>query len=234
MIKTILFDLDGTLISFDQNEFIKLYFSGIMKKFIPHGYPGEVIMNAVYEGVDAMYNNDGSITNEEAFWNRFSYFLPDNLYFFEKTFLDFYNNEFNQIKSIIKENEYCKRALEVSKSKNFELVIATNPLFPRVATYNRILWGKYNIDDFIYISTFENSSYCKPNLKYYEEILNKINRKPEECLMVGNDALEDMVASKLGMATFLITDNLISEKNIDISKFNKGTYKDFFEYIKSL
>ena len=48
MIKTI-FDLDGTLISFDQNEFIKLYFSGIMKKFIPHGYPGEVIMNAVYE-----------------------------------------------------------------------------------------------------------------------------------------------------------------------------------------
>ena len=92
---------------------------------------------------------------------------------------------------------------------------------------------EYNIDDFIYISTFENSSYCKP-LKYYEEILNKINRKPEECLMVGNDALEDMVASKLGMATFLITDNLISEKNIDISKFNKGTYKDFFEYIKSL
>ena len=37
-ITTVLFDLDGTLIPFDQKEFIESYLYLIAKKFVPRGY----------------------------------------------------------------------------------------------------------------------------------------------------------------------------------------------------
>ena len=40
-ITTILFDLDGTLIPFDQEEFIKAYFYNLAKKFVPMGYDND-------------------------------------------------------------------------------------------------------------------------------------------------------------------------------------------------
>lgn len=234
MINTILFDLDGTLLAFDQNEFIKLYFAGIEEKFLHHGYPKGVVLNAVFEGVKAMLANDGSISNEQAFWDRFSVFLPDQLYFFEKEFLDYYQTDFNEIKKIVKENEYDHKAIKVLKEKNYQLVLATNPLFPQVATYNRIKWGDLNKNDFSLITTFENSSFCKPNPKYYLEILEKINKNPNECMMVGNDVEEDLVAAKLGIDTYLITDNIINSQNLDYSMHKNGSFKDFYEFTLTL
>ena len=64
---------------------------------------------------------------------------------------------------------------------------------------------------------------AKPNLEYYKEIFKNINSKPEESIMVGNNALEDMIVSKLGVRTFLITDNLENPEKIDINKFENET-----------
>lgn len=234
MINTVLIDLDGTLISFDQSEFLRLYFEGVVKKFIPHGYPKDVVLNALYEGVKAMLKNDGKVTNEEAFWNRFSYFLPNNIYFFENTFLDFYNNEFNEISKIVMKNEYSHKAIEELKRKNIDIILATNPLYPKIATENRIKWGGYNRDDFKLVTTFENSSFAKPNPLYYKEILEKINKSPSECIMIGNDVGDDMVAEVIGIDTYLVTDNIINPKNVDISKYKNGNYQDFYEFVKKL
>ena len=148
MVNTILFDLDGTLLSFDQDEFIKLYFLKIEERFLKHGYPKGVIVNALYEGLKAMLENDGKVTNEEAFWNRFSFFLGDIYYFFEKEFSNFYNQEFNEIRKIVKHNEYAHKVIAELKRKNYNLVLATNPLFPRIATINRMQWDNFHPDDF--------------------------------------------------------------------------------------
>jgi FMN phosphatase YigB (HAD superfamily) len=42
-------------------------------------------------------------------------------------------------------------------------------------------------------------SHCKPNLEYYREICRILDTEPENCLMVGNDPVNDMVVSKIGM-----------------------------------
>ena len=114
------------------------------------------------------------------------------------------------------------------------MVLATNPLFPKVATESRIRWAGLNPDDFEIYTTFETSHYCKPNLDYYREVLNELQVSAEECLMIGNDVSEDMVAEKLGMKVFLLTDCLINKKETDISVYPHGDMDALFRFIDAL
>ncbi|MBR1566518.1 MAG: HAD hydrolase-like protein, partial [Oscillospiraceae bacterium] len=77
----------------------------------------------------------------------------------------------------------------------------------------------------------ENSSTCKPNPAYYREILQKRGLRPEECLMVGNDVDEDMVAETLGMKVFLLTDCLINKNGGDLSCWAHGGFDDLRSYL---
>ena len=86
-------------------------------------------------------------------------------------------------------------------------------------------------DDFEYFSNYENSSYCKPNLKYYEDIMERCGCDPKECLMVGNDATEDMAAGETGMQVFLLTDCLLNKQQKDISVYPRGSFRQLLEYI---
>ena len=113
-------------------------------------------------------------------------------------------------------------------------ILATNPLFPVVATHSRVRWAGFQPENFEMITTYENSSYCKPNPDYYREILGKMNLKPEECLMVGNDAIEDAAAEKLGIRVFLLTDCLINKDQRDLSAYPRGSFPELMNYIRSL
>ena len=110
-------------------------------------------------------------------------------------------------------------------------MLATNPLFPAIATESRIRWAGLNKDDFELYTTYENSCFCKPNLDYYREILSRLGLQPEECLMVGNDVGDDMVARELGMQVFLLTDCLINKTNADLSQYPHGGFDELMAYI---
>ena len=58
--------------------------------------------------------------------------------------------------------------------------------------------------------------------------------KAEECLMVGNDVREDMVAQELGMQVFLLTDCLINRDDKDITAYPHGGFDELFSFIKNL
>ena len=51
--------------------------------------------------------------------------------------------------------------------------------------------------------------------------------------MVGNDVGDDMVAEKIGMKVFLLTDNLINKNNEDISIYPNGGYQELIRYLKT-
>ena len=51
------------------------------------------------------------------------------------------------------------------------MVAATNPLFPKVATMNRLRWAGFDPEDFALFTTYEHYHYCKPNPAYYTEVL---------------------------------------------------------------
>lgn len=230
--KAILFDLDGTLLPMDQDAFVKYYFGALTKKLVPYGYEPESLIKNVWKGTYGMVANDGSKTNEEVFWDVFSTFYGNDVRKDEPIFASFYENEFIAAKNGCGYTPKAKEVIDELKGK-YQLILATNPMFPQVATHRRVGWAGLEVSDFELITTYENSHSCKPNLVYYQEILDKFNLDPKDCLMVGNDVSEDMVAAKLGMNVFLVTDCLINKNNEDISKYPNGNFDDLLEYIKN-
>lgn len=236
MIKNILFDLDGTLLYMESQEnFIKLYFEALCKRFCKElKLSPKELTDGVWQGTKDMFFNDGERINKEIFWESFSGACGKDILKYEKDFDDFYNNEFAYAKQATGDNPYAESCVNLLKEKGYRLVLATNPVFPYVATASRIKWAGVNPENFEYITVYDNSSYCKPNPKYYEEILKKLNMKPEECLMIGNDVDEDMCTAHMGMETYLVTDCLENKNHKDYSDFRQGTFKDFYEFAKSM
>lgn len=234
MIDTILFDLDGTLLPIEEGPFIKMYFGLLSDKFLHLGITKEKFIEAIVSGTVIMRKNDGSKTNEDAFWDFFSQKIGYRKSDIEDIFINFYSNDFDLVKASSNENPLAKEVVKILKSKNYNLVVATNPLFPRIAVEKRIAWAGLDVNDFSFITSYENSLYSKPSLNYYENILKNINKKPEQCMMVGNDAKEDMAASKLGIKTYLLVDCLINLENLDISLFENGDFEDFLNLVKKL
>ena len=233
MIKTILFDLDGTLLPMDQDVFINSYFSKLIAYLTPHGYDPNTLAKSIWSGTGAMVANDGARTNETVFWETFQSFCGERVIQDKPLLETFYKTDFQNVQVDCGFNPQSAQLLAWLKENGVRLVLATNPLFPAIATHSRIRWAGLNPDDFEHITTYENSSYCKPNPDYYREILSTLNLKPEECVMIGNDTVEDMIAETLGMKVFLLTDCLINKPSADISTWPNGGFPELKAYLKS-
>lgn len=70
-IKLVLFDLDGTLLPMNQNEFTKGYFKLLVNKLSPYGYDPEKLVGSIWSGTSAMVKNNEEQSNEDAYWMRF-------------------------------------------------------------------------------------------------------------------------------------------------------------------
>ena len=149
-------------------------------------------------------------------------------------FDDFYANEFQNARMFCGYNPEAAEAVRWIKEQGIRIALATNPLFPSVATESRIRWTGLEPDEFEFYTTYENIGWCKPNLDYYREVLRQAGLDAHECLMVGNDVGEDMIAAELGMKVFLVKDCLINKSDEDISKYPNGSFAELREYVAKL
>lgn len=230
MIKNYLFDLDGTLLPLNEEKFVQIYFSLLAKKFQELKLDPNVMMNKLLLGTKAMIDNNGRKSNENVFWDVFYPDLDKQQEL--KTDLEaFYREEFELVKESSNPSELSAKIIQILKQKDKRIILATNPIFPAVATEKRLQWAGLNAADFELITTYENSRFAKPSIDYYEDIITRLQLYPEETIMIGNDALEDMVASQLGLETFLVTDCLNNKNNIDISTYENGSLEELFQRI---
>jgi len=233
MINTILFDLDATVLPMDQNEFVQLYFHEMGKMF--HDMiDGKLLAKYIMDSTAHMVKNLEDRTNEDIFMTRFSELVDGDLNVYRKRFDEFYDTRFLNVQQSTHQNDTMIKAIKLLKDKGYDIVLATNPLFPMKANHHRINWAGLKPDDFNYISSFESNKYCKPNLEYYREVLSAINRSPGECMMVGNDALEDMIAGKLGIKTYLIENYMINNHDVEVKADHRGLYDDFYAFVQML
>ena len=234
MIDTILFDLDGTLLLSDGDEFTKAYFAAL-GKYMAHLHDPEKLLSAVWAGTKAMIMNDGSRTNEAAFWDTYCGIFGKDAMAEEPVFAEFYSTRYKELKTMCGKYPDLDLLIKGLKAAGYKLVVATNPLFPLFVQKERISWTGADPDDFDLITSYENSHFSKPNPAYYREILEKIGSLPEYSLMVGNDVREDMEASaSVGMKGFLMTGYLLNRQEKDISAYPQGGFSEFQKYVHSL
>ena len=210
-IKAVLFDLDGTLLPMDQEVFVKAYFKGIATKLAPYGYESETLIKNIWAGTGAMIKNRGPDTNETAFWNFFKKVYGEEVIKDEPVFDSFYRNEFDNVKTVCEFNPLAEKTVKTLKSMGLRLILATNPIFPAVATECRMNWAGLDANDFEFYTTYENSVYSKPNPAYFTDLLHRFDLAPCEVLVFGNNTFEDgECALGAGIKCFVIeTEDLI-------------------------
>ncbi len=231
--EAILFDMDGTLLPMEYEAFSRGYLSMLAAEVAPLGYTPDGLIGAMWKGVGAMVKNDGTRTNADAFWATFASILG------EKTLADiphfdaFYSGKFREAARFTIPTPLAGEIVKAAREKADRVILATNPLFPRVAQLARLSWAGLDESDFDLVTDYENSHFCKPNPKYYLEIAEKCGFDPKNALMIGNNAEEDVRAAQAaGMEAWLATDCLIAEG--PIPPCVEGTLGDLCDKLEAL
>ncbi len=232
--KAILFDMDGTLVPMDMQEFINGYFKFLAKKLAPFISDSKKLINAVWVGFEAMVKNDGHVTNYDIFWEEFGKVTGENGKELRDCCEEFYGKEFNEAKIFTKENPLAVKAVELAHKKAPIVCLSTNPVFPMVGQKTRMGWVGLAPSDFDLVTSYETDSYCKPNPMYFTTVCERLKVQPEECLLIGNDEYEDMFAgTKAGLHCFLVTDTAIYSKEHPWDG-DKGSFKNLIDFLNKL
>ncbi len=234
-VRAVFFDLDGTLLPMDLDVFTRYYFKLVFEELAPLAMRPDEILSLFNGGIGAMMHNDGSKTNREAFWNDvFAHCDRRKAAAIEARMNAFYLDGFRKTAVTCHFDPRARIAVETAKKRGFATVLATNPVFPAVATEIRMGFVGLTPRDFCHVTAYENSRYCKPNPLYYREITDLLGLDPADCAMVGNDTCDDLAAATLGMPVFILTDHIINQNNVDISALPHGGFQDLIAWIRSL
>jgi len=218
--KAVFFDLDGTLLPVDFNRMFDAYFERLKKSdLLPMICTDTKKAFRIFnQAARAMVKNKGKDFNDNVFFEYIESKTGRGKSFLEKPFDDFYAAVFQGLGWMLDESGGLQRqVLDTVREKGYETVLATMPVFPLSAAISRLDWVGLAPGDFSYISHYQNSSFLKPHLRYYEEILINIGMRGEECIMVGNNVEEDMTARALGFDVFLVTGH-------EIGEYERGAY----------
>ena len=206
-IEAVLFDLDGTLVFHDQATFLNEYFKTISAYVAKEGYDPKTFIDATMYATGVVLANEGSRPNKTIFWEKFFNYVGKQDERIIEISDEFYTTKFKELKHFAQPNPFAKKALELAHKNGKKVVLATNPVFPMAAQLERMSWSGLCEEDFDLITAYENSSYCKPNPRYYLEVCKKIGVNPQNAIMIGNDEREDMKgAYEAGLMGYLVTD----------------------------
>ncbi len=226
--QAILFDLDGTLMPMDEPLFIRALIKGMVKSLDDDPAKFASIALGLQASLGHVIANDGCCTNKQAFIEYYNKHKDEiGVHVTLDVTEHYYSTEFAQtVQKTCGCDPEAAELVAFLKQAGIPMVVATNPFFPRVATYTRIKRAGLDPMDFTEITTYEDYHYCKPNLQYYRELFARTGLDPHKCQMVGNNVDEDMIARHLGCDVFLVTRNLINAHGVDISIFAQGSLRD--------
>ncbi|NJP37328.1 HAD family hydrolase [Alkalicoccus luteus] len=231
--KAVLFDLDGTMLPIDTETFVKAY----MKKLAPavqHLVHPEQFVKALWKGTGAMQQNlDPHKSNEQVFMETFIPEAGVSHNEIAPVLHAFYEDEFASLRPQDLPATKAADIVDAAAKKGYLTAAATNPVFPEAAVRHRLHWAGIDRSSLDFITSYENSSFTKPHTEYYEELCSKMGVAPEECIMVGNDVQEDIVAGSIGMKTYLVTGFVIDRGSPAYKPDAAGTLEDLLQDIQS-
>jgi len=203
---TLVFDLDDTLLINPIDQFLPPYFRALTAYLAPYVPTDRLVPELLKATQTMMANRDPSRTNEHVFAAHFYPALGLNEADVRPIIDRFYEDEFPKLQRYTAVVPEARPLLLAARERGYDLVIATNPVFPLRAIQHRLAWAGLGDMPFRFITSYETMHYTKPHPEYYHEITSAIKCTPADCLMVGNDLGNDILPAKAaGLRTFWVT-----------------------------
>jgi FMN phosphatase YigB (HAD superfamily) len=203
---TLLVDLDGTLLGSHSRllEFGFLFlFCCFFLRRAKNPWPRLKALKAIRLSLEAGTIRDKEMVNREQAVAVFAQSVRLSLPQAAEELFAAVNWTFMSLLWLFFEMPEAQKFIQWAKDR-YQLVLATNPFWPVDIVKARMARGKIDHALFTFITHNENMTYCKPNPAYYFELLKKINKSPEECLMIGNDERKDSPAAVAGIDVFIL------------------------------
>lgn len=107
---------------------------GILGCWLPNWLPTATklkpLVDAIWADTAAMVKNDGTKSNEEAFWKKFAEIYGEKVLADKPLFDEFYATVFHAAKGCCGFNPNAAMAVHTIKEMGLRTALATNPIFP--------------------------------------------------------------------------------------------------------
>jgi FMN phosphatase YigB (HAD superfamily) len=154
-VRAILFDLDDTLLGNDMDRFLKAYF-GLLAPHIAAYVPPEKFIPALLAATRTMVENtDPGVTNQQAFMADFFPRVGRTMDELMPVFDDFYATQFGKLRSHTRCLPEARAVVRAAFGVGYDVVIATNPLFPDTAIRQRLEWADVADFPFKLVTSYE-------------------------------------------------------------------------------
>lgn len=232
MTLTLLLDLDDTLLETNLDVFVPAYFQALGNHLSSYVSP-EITALALISGTSIMYAHDDPARSlMDAFDAGFYPKLGLSKEQLGAALDDFYDNVFPALVDHTKKIDAAAGLIEWALSCGFRVAIATDPLFPRKATYHRLRWAGIDPERVELFSTYEHFHFTKTYPAYYAEVLGRLGWPEGPVLVVGDNVERDLVpANRLGLATYLIDGESASSPGFEAGRGNLADLRLWLESV---
>ena len=200
---TLLFDLDGTLVTLERRGLELRFMLRAFRRFWP-AIPPWRFRRAFWQAAERLQVHGSDKTNYQVFLETLGAHSRVDLAVVDQIVREFLVEDFPHLSDRFVPIPGARETLQLARRLGYKVVLATNPVWPLDAVRTRLRAGGLGDFTFDFISHSEVMTRCKPDTRYYHELLERLGTRGEECLMIGNDARKDLPASEAGIRTFLI------------------------------
>ncbi|BCR06437.1 hydrolase [Desulfuromonas versatilis] len=233
-VRAVLFDLDGTLLGVEMSKFIPAYLEGLSGHFADQVDRRAFARVLTATTFALLRSDDGSRSNQEMLLEAVGLHLGIGRAKWEQGLAAFFREGLEDLEKLITSLPLAREILERCFSRNLQVVVATNPVFPKPLVDARLQWGNLHDFPFALVTSYENCRYCKPHPGYFQDILQSVGLQPGQCVMVGNDTEHDLAARQAGIPTFLVDTWLVDRQQGSFTTDYRGGHEDLLEFVGRL
>ena len=203
LFKNLLLDLDGTLLG-SQPQLRLLFMARTIMYFAKRGLGPFTALRALHGLRMGIETHDSEFTNSKRAARRFAKVLKLDETAGMKMAVEMTHEIFPSLESCFFPISGAGEFMDWARPR-YNLVLATNAVWPRKIVELRLKWAGIDAKMFSFIANNDEMHYTKPSAQYYEELIEKLELKCDESLMIGDSIEKDLPARKIGIPVFLMS-----------------------------